>query len=204
MTGVSGKYFCTCCKVSSLAGDRHRQTHIEYHPNFSTCAVKASTHTYKVSSKFSICPDKLNNIIYRHKRFHSWRSPKRSSSKPSILLFTRWPQCSEQLLLRDQGLGSSTDKLGLPWWLRGKNLPACKAGELGSIPGSGRSPGEGKGNPLHYSCLENPMGRGAWRATESDTTERLNNNNADKVMQKFQRQLVPVTSIFFPQSSLIK
>ena len=48
------------------------------------------------------------------------------------------------------------------------------------------------------------MGRGAWRATESDTTERLNNNNADKVMQKFQRQLVPVTSIFFPQSSLIK
>ena len=39
------------------------------------------------------------------------------------------------------------------------------AGELGSIPGSGRSPGEGNGNPLQYSCLENPMDRGAWWAT---------------------------------------
>ena len=38
----------------------------------------------------------------------------------------------------------------------------CKAGDLGSIPGSGRSPGEGNGNPLQYSCLENPMDRGAW------------------------------------------
>ena len=45
-----------------------------------------------------------------------------------------------------------------------KNLPA-NAGDLGSIPGSGRSPGEGNGNPLQYSCLENPMDRGAWQAT---------------------------------------
>ena len=42
-----------------------------------------------------------------------------------------------------------------------KNLPA-KAGDMGSIPESGRSPGEGNGNPLQYSCLENPMDRGAW------------------------------------------
>ena len=45
-----------------------------------------------------------------------------------------------------------------------KCLP-CNAGDLGSIPGSGRSPGEGNGNPLQYSCLENPMDRGAWWAT---------------------------------------
>ena len=38
-------------------------------------------------------------------------------------------------------------------------------GDLGSIPGSGRSPGGGRGNPLQYPCLENPMDRGAWRAT---------------------------------------
>ena len=47
-----------------------------------------------------------------------------------------------------------------------KNLPA-KSGDIrdaGSIPASGRSPGEGHGNPLQYSCLENPMDRGAWRA----------------------------------------
>ena len=51
------------------------------------------------------------------------------------------------------------------------------AGDMGSIPGSGRSPGAGNGNPLHSSCLKNPMDRGAWQATvhgghkESDTTE---------------------------------
>ena len=41
---------------------------------------------------------------------------------------------------------------------------ACNAGDLGSIPGSGRSPGEGNGNPLQYFCLENSMDRGAWQA----------------------------------------
>ena len=44
-------------------------------------------------------------------------------------------------------------------------VSACNAGDLGSIPGSGRSPGEGNGNPLQYSCLENPMDGGAWQAT---------------------------------------
>ena len=39
---------------------------------------------------------------------------------------------------------------------------ACNMGDPGSIPGSGRSPGEGSGNPLQYSCLENPMEGGAW------------------------------------------
>ena len=42
---------------------------------------------------------------------------------------------------------------------------ACNAGDLGSMPGSGKSPGEGNGNPLQYSCLGNPMVRGAWQAT---------------------------------------
>ena len=42
---------------------------------------------------------------------------------------------------------------------------ACNAGDLGSIPGPERSPGEGNGNPLQYSCLENPMDGGAWWAT---------------------------------------
>ena len=42
---------------------------------------------------------------------------------------------------------------------------ACKAGDPGLIPGWGRSPGEENGNPLQYSCLENPVDRGAWRVT---------------------------------------
>ena len=41
----------------------------------------------------------------------------------------------------------------------------CDVGDLGSIPGSGRSPVEGNGNPLQYSCLENLMDRGAWQVT---------------------------------------
>ena len=44
------------------------------------------------------------------------------------------------------------------------NESACNAGDLGSVPESGRCPGEGNGNPLQYSCLENPMDRGAWWA----------------------------------------
>ena len=49
----------------------------------------------------------------------------------------------------------------------GKDPPANagEAGDGGSIPGSGRSPGGGHDNPLQYSCLENPIDRGAWRAT---------------------------------------
>ena len=42
---------------------------------------------------------------------------------------------------------------------------ACNVGDSGSIPGSGRSPGEGNGNPLQYSCLENPVEGGTWWAT---------------------------------------
>ena len=59
-----------------------------------------------------------------------------------------------------------------------KNLPA-NSGDPGSILGSGKSPGEGNGHPLQYSCLENPMDRGAWQGAihgdcqEWDMTERL-------------------------------
>ena len=48
---------------------------------------------------------------------------------------------------------------------------ACNVGDLGSIPGLGRFPGEGSGNPLQYSCLENPMDGGAWWATVHGVTQ---------------------------------
>ena len=70
------------------------------------------------------------------------------------------------------------------WWIldfpggSDSKASAYHVGDLGSIPGSGRSPGEGNGSPLQYSCLENPRDRGAWWASpwghkESDMTERL-------------------------------
>ena len=54
--------------------------------------------------------------------------------------------------------------LDFPGGSEGK-ASVCNAGDLGWIPGSGRSPGEGNGNPLQHSCLENPMDGGAWQAT---------------------------------------
>ena len=58
----------------------------------------------------------------------------------------------------------SSFELGFPCGSDGKES-ACNAGDLGSIPGSGRSLGEGNGNPLQYSYLENPVDRGAWWVT---------------------------------------
>ena len=55
--------------------------------------------------------------------------------------------------------------LGFPCGSDGKKKkPACSVGDLGPTPGLGRSPGEGNGSPLQYSCLENSMDRGAWWA----------------------------------------
>ena len=61
---------------------------------------------------------------------------------------------------------------GLPRWLSGKESPA-NAGDAGSSPGSERSPGEGNGNPFQYSCLGNPVDRGAWQATVHGVTKEL-------------------------------
>ena len=71
-----------------------------------------------------------------------------------------------------------TTRLGLPRWFSGKES-ACNAGNTGSILEPGRSLGGGNGNPFQYSCLGNPMDRGAWWATspnglkELDTTGRM-------------------------------
>ena len=125
----------------------------------------------------------------------SWRTPERDFEKPK----GRWKECrhgnnrmipsledgpeearthrqkQENL---DKSVADTWELLfghtdmdrGLPWWLGVKNPPAS-AGDTGSTPGSGRSPGEGNGSPLQYSCLENPLDRGVWRATAHGVAE---------------------------------
>ena len=64
---------------------------------------------------------------------------------------------------------------------------AGSAGDAGWIPGSGRSPGGGSGNPLQYSCLENPMDRGAWRGTNATGSQRIEHDLVTKTLSHIPR-----------------
>ena len=83
-----------------------------------------------------------------------------SSSFPLLFQFTKPPR--EPTDKAAVWCAESYPSIGLPGQCSGKGS-ACQAGEVGSVPGSGGSPGEGSGDPFQYSCLGNPMHRGAWR-----------------------------------------
>ena len=70
------------------------------------------------------------------------------------------------------------------------------AGDLGSIPGSGRSPGEGNGNPLQYSCLENPMDGGSWWATVHGVTKGQTQLRDFSLFRFLDRIIGTITSLF--------
>ena len=82
---------------------------------------------------------------------------------------------------------------GFPGSSDGKES-TCNVGDLGSIPGSGRSPGGGHGNPLQYSCLENPHGQRSlagyspWGHTQSDMSERPSTQRMPKLIEKITRE----------------
>ena len=67
----------------------------------------------------------------------------------------------------------------LLWWLSDKES-ACQAGDIGVIPGLGRSRGEGNGNPLQFSCLGTPLDRGAWWATVQGVAKRVRHDLVTK------------------------
>ena len=87
-------------------------------------------------------------------------------------------------------------------------VSACSTGDRDSIPGSGRFPGEGNGNPLQYSCLENSMDRGAWQdivheVTESGTTESTNTHTQEFIhrnglIQSSKTMVLSVPSLYHP------
>ena len=79
-----------------------------------------------------------------------------------VLLFGRF--------LKNIYLFGCIGSCGPPWWLSSKES-ACNTEDAGSVPGSGSFPGGGHGSPLQYSCLGNPMDRGAWRATIHRATQ---------------------------------
>ena len=93
--------------------------------------------------------DPLEEGVAIHSSILAWRIPR--TDKPG-----RLQSIESQRVGHDFG--------GFPDGLDGKES-ACNEGDPGSVPGSGRYPREGNGNPHKYACLENPMDRGAWRAT---------------------------------------
>ena len=104
------------------------------------------------------------HVLRRDSRIKSIHPDAQVKSMPSWALHSHWlpPSPSE--------FSGIKSWLGFPGGSVGK-ASACDAGDLGSIPGSGRCPGEGNGNPLQYSCLWNPMDRRAWWATVQAVTK---------------------------------
>ena len=102
-----------------------------------------------------------------------WGCVRSSLLHTGFLQFSKW----ELLFIVVHGLLIVVAFLVVPGGSEGK-ASACNVGDPGFIPGLGRSPGEGNGNPLQYSCLENPIGwrslvgYSPWGRKESDTTER--------------------------------
>ena len=112
-------------------------------------------HTYEKHIAFFI-NDSLMNAIFLRKYWEI------------NIVFTKKIHTAKQMSPSSQWVdnnkGAVMRPLGLLWWLTGKES-ACNAGDVGSVYGSGRSLGEGNGNPFQHSCLGDPMDRGAWWAT---------------------------------------
>ena len=104
-----------------------------------------------IARQWNIIQHKKENELPSHET--TWRKQKCIS--PSEISQTEKAKYCVIPIIRYHGLPCGSDG----------RKSACNASDLGSIPRSGRSPGEGNGNPLQYSCLENPMDRGAWQAT---------------------------------------
>ena len=108
-----------------------------------------------------------------------------TSGDSYLQIHLHW-EALEVRILAYKPWGHISQPKGLPWWLSGKES-TCNAGVVGSVPGSGRSPGGGNGYPLQYSCLGNPMDRGVWWATVHGVTKELDHDWPTKQQQEQQK-----------------
>ena len=112
-----------------------------------------------------LLPEALD-VILSHSVVSFWlHEESRWGSQPALFMI------HGSLLVLWEAVGSPKEK-GFPRGSVVKDLPA-NAEDAGLIPGSGRSPGEGNGNPLQYSCLGNPMDRGTWQVSVHGVAEEL-------------------------------
>ena len=134
---------------------------------FFVVGMKTDLSSPVAIAEFSKFVDIFNSIIFQNFKQFSWNSissisfvcSNTSNCLLDITLQDVWLQVSDHTIMvirvrKNFSPGGPDSKES-----------ACNAGDLGLIPGLGRSPGGGHGNPLQYSCLENPMDRGAWWAT---------------------------------------
>ena len=138
----------------------------EYKEGWRIETIFATTSTISCA-QHTVIPNKQKSPCLEHRKVYcramqedGWLMPSKALSSPKdfgkVLLKVRW-----RGVVSGYVISSCTDLWQSDGGLEGK-ASACNAGDLGSIPGSGRSPGEGNGNPLQNSCVENPMDREAW------------------------------------------
>ena len=168
-----------------------KNTGVGYHSLLQGIFLRDRTWVSRIAGKILCCLSHHGSLL----DFYSWVQIKSVLTHPSPstipCFFSRLFTQSDFFFLSFNLLNTNQ---GLPWWSSGQESSlqcrgqrfdswwgfpggwdskesACNSGDLGSTPGSGRSPGEGNGNRLPYSCLGNPMDREAWRATVHGTAK---------------------------------
>ena len=102
----------------------------------------------------------------------SWVCGEKGTQFLSVIVTSYWGVLTDPRIVKESFPSLLSLKLLREITFSGRES-ACQAGDTDSIPGWGSSPGEGNGNPLQYSCLENPIDRGAWWATVHGVTKEL-------------------------------
>ena len=154
-------FSCSSASLGQISSPVSEMTRIYKHSQKAKREVEDKGEKYIQVSRSGLC---IQHPV--------WTWPSRATPSSS---FVETHSCDAETRIRSyttsekETFKRSKLQLGLTHGSVGKD-PAYNAGDLGSIPGSGRSPGGGNGNPLQHSCLGNPMDRGGWWATVQRVT----------------------------------